>query len=151
MKMQLQHALAYLAALCGTLGMAWGAHADWFYDFQTAPPPSFLVGTVPGSATFSSSVGAGVLLLTDTRAPAFKRAVADLRDQAARSSQRFGSVEVDTNASNTAGVVQQLGGKISVENRVPEEGGGARFTVTLPIEGGSVVARKSITPRSTIT
>src|SRR5947199_9157511 len=37
MKMQRKHSLVYLAALCATLGMASGAHADWFYDFQTAP------------------------------------------------------------------------------------------------------------------
>jgi hypothetical protein len=62
MKMQRKHSLAYLGALCGTLGMAWGAHADWFYDFQTAPPASFIMGSGPPSGTFLSSAGDGVLL-----------------------------------------------------------------------------------------
>ena len=56
MKMQLKHPLAYLAALCGTLGMAWGAHADWFYDFQTPLPPSFVVNSGPPSGSFSATV-----------------------------------------------------------------------------------------------
>jgi signal transduction histidine kinase/CheY-like chemotaxis protein len=38
--------------------------------------------------------------------------------------------------SVTLGIVQQLGGQISVENRQPDEGTGARFTVHLPITGG---------------
>jgi PAS domain S-box-containing protein len=37
--------------------------------------------------------------------------------------------------SVTLGIVQQLGGRIKVENRDPSEGGGARFTVVLPIDG----------------
>ena len=49
--------------------------------------------------------------------------------------------------SVTLGVVQQLGGRISVENRGSDEGRGARFTVALPI-GGSVAAAERITPRS---
>src|SRR5258708_26334850 len=74
MKMQLKHALAYLAGLGGTLGMAWGAHADWFYDFQTPPPPSFITGgptpAGPPSGTFSSTVDGGVLRFFDTNPPA---------------------------------------------------------------------------------
>jgi len=66
MKMQLKPSLAYLAALCGTLGMAWGAHADWFYDFQTAPPPSFVTSSNPPSGTFSASAEDGVLHFSDT-------------------------------------------------------------------------------------
>ncbi len=42
-----------------------------------------------------------VAVRTDTDAPAFKAAVAQLRDDAARSGQRFGAVEVDTNAAHT--------------------------------------------------
>jgi RND superfamily putative drug exporter len=42
-----------------------------------------------------------VAVRTDTDAPAFKAAVAQLRDEAARSGQRFGAVEVDTNAKHT--------------------------------------------------
>jgi PAS domain S-box-containing protein len=38
--------------------------------------------------------------------------------------------------SVTLGIVQQLGGQISAENRPIEEGTGARFTVHLPIAGG---------------
>src|SRR5207244_2691004 len=70
MKMQLRHSLAYLAALCGTLGMASGAPADWFYDFKTAPPSSFVTAPNPPSATFSSSVGDGVIHLSDSTLPA---------------------------------------------------------------------------------
>ena len=40
--------------------------------------------------------------------------------------------------SVTLGIVQQLGGQISVENRSPDEGTGARFTVHLPIADGVV-------------
>jgi len=36
--------------------------------------------------------------------------------------------------SVTLGIVQQMGGRISAENRSPSEGGGARFTVVLPVE-----------------
>jgi hypothetical protein len=70
MKLQLKHSLAYLVALCGTLGMAWEAHADWFYDFQTAPPASFVMGSGPPSGTFLSSAGDGVLRFSDTLLPA---------------------------------------------------------------------------------
>ena len=70
MKILLKHSLAYLAALCGTLGMAYGVHADWFYDFQAAPPPSFVTGSGPPSGTFSSTVDGGVLRVFDTRQPA---------------------------------------------------------------------------------
>jgi PAS domain S-box-containing protein len=38
--------------------------------------------------------------------------------------------------SVTLGVVQQLGGRINVENRGRGEGEGARFTVSIPIQGG---------------
>jgi len=48
--------------------------------------------------------------------------------------------------SVTLGVVQQLGGKIGVENRGGGDGPGARFTVTLPIEGGVTEAPR-VTPR----
>jgi CheY-like chemotaxis protein len=37
--------------------------------------------------------------------------------------------------SVTLGIVQQLGGRIVADNRPSAEGGGARFTVTLPISG----------------
>jgi PAS domain S-box-containing protein len=36
--------------------------------------------------------------------------------------------------SVTLGIVQQMGGRISAENRPPSEGTGARFTVVLPVE-----------------
>ena len=49
--------------------------------------------------------------------------------------------------SVTLGVVEQLGGRISVENRGLEEGGGARFTVSLPIDGAEAGAPGKITPR----
>ena len=42
--------------------------------------------------------------------------------------------------SVTLGIVQQLGGRIEVENRGPDEGSGARFTVTLPIDGVAVTS-----------
>jgi PAS domain S-box-containing protein len=38
--------------------------------------------------------------------------------------------------SVTLGIVQQLGGRINVENRAAADGGGARFVVALPIDGG---------------
>ena len=50
--------------------------------------------------------------------------------------------------SVTLGVVEQLGGSISVENRGLEEGGGARFTVSLPIDGAEAVAPGKVTRRS---
>jgi CheY-like chemotaxis protein len=50
--------------------------------------------------------------------------------------------------SVTLGVVQQLGGKISAENRAEDEGGGARFTVVLPIDGAALEQPTRITPRS---
>jgi PAS domain S-box-containing protein len=49
--------------------------------------------------------------------------------------------------SVTLGVAQQLGGKITVENKAGAEGTGARFTVTLPIEG-TVAEAPRPTPRS---
>jgi hypothetical protein len=70
MKMHLKHSLAYLAALCGTLGIAWAAHADWFYDFQTAPPASFVMASGPPSGTFLSTAAVGVLQFSDTLLPA---------------------------------------------------------------------------------
>jgi CheY-like chemotaxis protein len=45
--------------------------------------------------------------------------------------------------SVTLGIVQQLGGRISVENRAASEGSGARFTVHLPTEGAGVEAGDS--------
>jgi PAS domain S-box-containing protein len=43
--------------------------------------------------------------------------------------------------SVTLGIVQQLGGRITVENRTSDEGTtGARFTVTLPIDGVAVAS-----------
>ncbi len=44
-----------------------------------------------------------VAVRTDTAAPAYKRAVNELRDAAATSGQRFGAVEVDANAEHTVG------------------------------------------------
>lgn len=70
MKMQFKHSLAYLAVLCGTLGMACGAHADWSYDFQAPPPASFVMASGPPAETFSSNVGGGVLHFSDTTLPA---------------------------------------------------------------------------------
>lgn len=49
--------------------------------------------------------------------------------------------------SVTLGIVQQLGGQISVENRLADEGPGARFTVHLPITDG-VVEPIAKTPRT---
>jgi PAS domain S-box-containing protein len=40
--------------------------------------------------------------------------------------------------SVTLGIVQQLGGRIAVDNGVCPDGTGARFTVTLPIDGATV-------------
>jgi PAS domain S-box-containing protein len=48
--------------------------------------------------------------------------------------------------SVTLGIVQQLGGRITVENRPPAEGTGARFRISLPIDGGAV-ANPRHTPR----
>lgn len=50
--------------------------------------------------------------------------------------------------SVTLGVVDQLGGKISVENRATEEGGGAQFTVSLPIDAAGAISAGKPTPRS---
>jgi PAS domain S-box-containing protein len=50
--------------------------------------------------------------------------------------------------SVTLGVVQQLGGKITVANKTGAEGTGARFTVTLPIEGVVTEPHPRMTPRS---
>jgi hypothetical protein len=105
MKMQLKHSLAYLAALCGMLGMAWGAHADWFYDFQKAPPSSFVTGPGgPPSATFSSSVGDGVLQLSDTTLPANGGAAVGA---GLETSQVFTDVRV-TGTVNPAGTTNNL-------------------------------------------
>jgi len=41
--------------------------------------------------------------------------------------------------SVTHGIVQRMGGRISAENRPASEGGGARFTVVLPIERAGVL------------
>jgi signal transduction histidine kinase/ActR/RegA family two-component response regulator len=49
--------------------------------------------------------------------------------------------------SVTLGIVQQLGGQISVENRSPDEGTGARFIVHLPIAGCAVVDPIEKSPR----
>jgi PAS domain S-box-containing protein len=52
--------------------------------------------------------------------------------------------------SVTLGIVQQLGGRISAENRSPAEGGGARFTVVLPVERAGMLelAEAGPTPAS---
>jgi RND superfamily putative drug exporter len=42
-----------------------------------------------------------VAVKTDTDAPAFKSAIAQLRDEAARSGRHFGAIEVDTNSADT--------------------------------------------------
>jgi RND superfamily putative drug exporter len=42
-----------------------------------------------------------IAVKTDTDAPAFKAAIAELRDEAARSGQRFGAVGLDTNAAHS--------------------------------------------------
>jgi hypothetical protein len=70
MKTRLKSALAHVATLGLMLGLASRARADWLYSFQTAPPPSFITLSIPPSATFSSSVGGGILQLSDTRLPA---------------------------------------------------------------------------------
>jgi uncharacterized membrane protein YdfJ with MMPL/SSD domain len=44
-----------------------------------------------------------VAVRTDTRAPAYRRAVAQLRASAAASGQRFGTLELDTDASHSVG------------------------------------------------
>jgi CheY-like chemotaxis protein len=41
--------------------------------------------------------------------------------------------------SVTLGIVQQMGGRITAENRSPMHGGGARFTVLLPVERAGVI------------
>ncbi|HEY4216391.1 MAG TPA: PAS domain S-box protein [Gemmatimonadaceae bacterium] len=41
--------------------------------------------------------------------------------------------------SVTLGIVQQLGGRIAAENKDASEGTGARFTVTLPIDGSATL------------
>src|SRR6185437_6705526 len=53
--------------------------------------------------------------------------------------------------SVTLGIVQQLGGRITVENRPAAEGTGARFRISLPIDGGAVAAPPMQTPRSPLT
>jgi CheY-like chemotaxis protein len=51
--------------------------------------------------------------------------------------------------SVTLGIVQQLGGRITAENRGPAEGTGARFTVVVPIDGSAMVdAPVAALPRS---
>ncbi|MEP6493193.1 MAG: PAS domain S-box protein [bacterium] len=57
--------------------------------------------------------------------------------------------------SVTLGIVQQLGGRIDVENKTSGESTGARFTVTLPIDGVAVTKpkvaeRRSLLVRSSI-
>ena len=49
--------------------------------------------------------------------------------------------------SVTLGIVQQLGGRISAENREPSEGGGARFIVVLPIDGNAMADRRAGAPQ----
>jgi two-component system NtrC family sensor kinase len=50
--------------------------------------------------------------------------------------------------SVTLGIVQQLGGRITAENRDPGEGTGARFTVTLAIDGMVVPDARTRTSQS---
>lgn len=70
MTTQLKNSLVYPAALCCALAATAWAKADWFYDFQTPPPPSFVTVSNPPSGTFSATVGNGVLHLSDTTLPA---------------------------------------------------------------------------------
>jgi len=51
--------------------------------------------------------------------------------------------------SVTLGIVQQLGGRITVENRPPAEGTGALFRIALPIDGGAVADPRH-TPRASL-
>ncbi len=51
--------------------------------------------------------------------------------------------------SVTLGIVQQLGGRITVENRPPSEGTGALFRIALPIDGGAVTDPRH-TPRASL-
>jgi PAS domain S-box-containing protein len=51
--------------------------------------------------------------------------------------------------SVTLGIVQQLGGRITVENRPAAEGTGARFRIALPIDGGAVADARH-TPRASL-
>src|SRR5215470_4593485 len=104
MKTQWKRSLAYLAALCGTLGMAWGAHADWFYDFQSAPLASFVTGSDPPSATFLSSAGDGVLQFSDTLSPANGGAVGAFGIE---TSQVFTDVRL-TGTLNPAGTTDNI-------------------------------------------
>ncbi len=52
--------------------------------------------------------------------------------------------------SVTLGIVQQMGGRISAENRAAAEGGGARFMVVLPVERAGLIeladASRPLTP-----
>ena len=52
--------------------------------------------------------------------------------------------------SVTLGIVQQMGGRITVENRAAHEGGGARFIVILPVERAGLIEladnSRSMTP-----
>lgn len=108
MKTQWKRSLAYLAALCGTLGMACGAHADWFYDFQSAPPTSFVTGSgpppLPSSATFLSSAGDGILQFSDTSSPAGGGAVGAFGIE---TSQVFTDVRL-TGTLNPAGTTDNI-------------------------------------------
>jgi two-component system NtrC family sensor kinase len=52
--------------------------------------------------------------------------------------------------SVTLGIVQQLGGRINVENRGAGEGNGARFTVCLPVMGAVSDPGPRHTPRSMV-
>lgn len=64
-----EHSLVYLAILCLMVVVALSANADWFYDFETPLPPSFLtIGLtfeMTPSPTFSASVDGGFLTLID--------------------------------------------------------------------------------------
>lgn len=67
-------AITTVGTLDGTFGpVGAAALTEWSYDFQTPPPPSFVMtsGTFAGppSATASSSVAGGVLRLFDTIPP----------------------------------------------------------------------------------
>jgi hypothetical protein len=64
-------AIATADTVDGTFGpVGAAALTEWSYDFQTAPPSSFVTVSGPPSATFSSSVAGGVLRLFDTSPPA---------------------------------------------------------------------------------
>src|SRR5262249_8372997 len=63
-------ALATGGLLGGTFGPGGAAAIPrWFFHFPTAPPPSFITGLFTSSETFFSTVGDGILRLSDTRLP----------------------------------------------------------------------------------